>query len=141
MRKSRSNYKNIATRWLTATAAVLITAYILPGVSVSGFLAALMAAVVIGLINTFIRPLLIFFTLPLTVMSLGIFLLVINAFLILLAGAVVPGFAIANFWWALLFSLILSVVNSFLKSNLRSSAEKPNIRNMKEDTIIVQEEE
>jgi putative membrane protein len=123
---------NLITRWLISTLAVIITAYILPGVSVSGFLVAFVVAVVIGLINIFLRPLIIFLTLPITIMSMGLFLLVINALLILLAGAIVSGFEVANFWWALLFSLILSVVSSFLKNTTKAT------RKEREDNIIIQ---
>jgi putative membrane protein len=70
--------------------------------------------VVLGVVNFFIRPLLIIFTLPITIFTLGLFLLVINAWMVLLVAAVVPGFAVDNFWWALLFSLVVSIVSAFL---------------------------
>jgi len=94
--------------------AVFITAYVLPGVTVSGFWAALTAAVIIGILNAFIRPILILLTLPITLITLGLFTLVINAFLIMLTSKIVPGFWVKDFWWALAFSLILFLVNSFL---------------------------
>lgn len=90
----------------------MIAAYLLPGVTVTGWIAALVLAVVLGAINAFIRPLVVLFTLPLTFMTFGLFLFVINALLIMLAAAVVPGFAVASFWWALLFSIIVSVISS-----------------------------
>lgn len=99
---------------LISTLAVLIGAYLLPGVTVTGFWVALVTAVVIGLFNAVLRPVLVLLTLPITVMSLGLFMLVINALLIMLASAVIPGFSVANFWWALLFSIVLAVLNSFL---------------------------
>ena len=100
--------------WLIYTLAITITAYLLPNVEISNLKAALLAALVLGLVNAIIRPLLIFFTLPLTILTLGLFVLVINAFLVLLASKIVPGFAVGDFWWALFFSLIVSVVNWFL---------------------------
>jgi len=100
--------------FLVSTLAILVTAYILPGVHISGLLVAFVLAVVLGVINTILRPILIFFTLPLTVLSLGLFILVINGFLIMLASYVVPGFYVANFWWALLFGIVLAVVNWIL---------------------------
>jgi putative membrane protein len=96
-------------RWLISAIAILITAYILPGVSTT-ILAALVVAVVLGLLNTFVKPILVILTLPLTVVTLGLFYLVINALMVLLAAAIVPGFEVAGFWWALLFAFILSLV-------------------------------
>jgi len=98
-------------RWLVSSLAVLITSYLLPGVRVSGFFAALMTALVLGLINAVIKPILLVLTLPLNILTLGLFTLVINALLIMLTSAIVPGFAVAGFWWALLFSLVLAVFN------------------------------
>ena len=100
--------------WLIRAIAIVITAYLLPGVRLSGFLAALVTAVVLGLINTFIRPLLLLLTLPLNILTLGLFTLVINALLVMLTSALVPGFFVAGFGWALLFGLVLSIVNYFL---------------------------
>ena len=96
--------------WIISTIAVAIAAYILPGVVISGLVPALVTALVIGIVNAFLRPLLIILTLPLTVLSLGLFALVINSGLILLAAAIVPGFSVDGFWWALIFSLVLSLV-------------------------------
>lgn len=102
--------------FIISSLAILITAYLLPGVEISGFITAFVLAVVLGLINVFIRPLLVLLTLPLSVITFGLFVLVINAFLILLAGAIVPGFAIASFWWAFLFGIVLALVNFILQA-------------------------
>ncbi len=96
--------------WLITTIAILIAAYLLPGVTVKGFFAALVTALVLGLINTFIRPILLILTLPINLLTLGLFTFVINALLIMLTSAFVPGFDVRNFWWALLFSLVLSLI-------------------------------
>jgi putative membrane protein len=101
---------NFLIVWLIATLAVIITAYILPGVKLSGFFAALVTALILGLISVFIKPLLILLTLPLNILTLGLFTFVINALMIMLTSAIVPGFHVDGFWWALLFSLVLSVV-------------------------------
>lgn len=101
---------------LVGTLAVIISAYILPGVKVDGFFTALVVAVILGVVNAFIKPILVVLTLPITVLTLGIFLFVINAVLVLLVSNIVPGFTVANFWWALLFSLVLSLVGSFLEA-------------------------
>lgn len=97
--------------WLVYAVAIVITAYLLPGVRLSGFTAALVTALVLGLINTFIKPLLLLLTLPLNILTLGLLTFVINALLILLTSKLVPGFMVTGFWWALIFSLVLSVIN------------------------------
>lgn len=96
--------------------AVMVAAYLLPGVEVEGYFAAFVTAIVLGLLNTFLKPVLIFLTLPITVVTLGLFTLVVNAGVILLAGLIVEGFTVAGFWWALLFSVVLSLVSGFLNS-------------------------
>lgn len=92
--------------------AVVLAAYILPGVDVEHYGYALLAALVLSIANVIVKPILILFTIPLTIASLGLFLLVINALIILLVDAFVPGFNVNGFWWALAFSLILSIINS-----------------------------
>ncbi len=101
--------------------AVLITQYILPGVHVVSFLNAIVIAALIALLNITVKPLLILLTIPITILTLGLFLLVINALLILLAASIVPGFTVDGFWWALLFALILGLVNSLLGVSLGDS--------------------
>lgn len=101
---------------IVSVIAVLISAYILPGVKVDGFLTAVVVAVVLGAINMFIRPVLLLLTFPLTVLSLGLFTFVINALMVILVSNLVPGFVVSGFWYALLFSLVLSIVSSFLNS-------------------------
>ena len=98
--------------WLVAALAVGITAYLLPGVVVTGFFAALVTSLVLGVINATLRPLIILFTLPLNILTLGLFTFVINAGLVLLVGKIVSGFEVAGFWWAVLFSLVLMIVNA-----------------------------
>ncbi len=96
--------------------AVLISAYLLPGVKVDGYFTAIVVAVVLGIVNTILKPILILFTLPITILTLGLFTFVINALIILLVSSLVPGFSVKGFGWALIFSLVLSLVNSFLHS-------------------------
>lgn len=100
--------------FIVSALAIIITAYLLPGVHVSGILAALVLAVVLGIINAILRPILVFLTLPLTILSLGLFVLVINGLLIMLASYIVPGFTVDNFWWAILFGIVLAIVSYFL---------------------------
>ena len=104
---------------LVNAAAIFITAYVLsslaPGsVTVTDPPAAIITAIVLGIVNAIIKPVLLLLTLPLTVLTLGLFVLVINALMVLLADALVAGFAVDGFLWALIFSLVLSVVNGFL---------------------------
>lgn len=97
-------------RWLITTLAVLMVAGLLPGVHVDGVPTAVAAAAVLGVLNLLVRPILIFLTLPLTVFTFGFFLLVLNALVFWLAGAIVPGFRIESFGSAFLGALIVSVV-------------------------------
>ncbi len=96
--------------WLVATLAILIAAYIVPNVSVT-LIAALIAAIVLGALNLFIRPILLVLTLPINILTLGLFSLVINALLVMFASYLVPGFVVGGFWTALLFALVLAVIN------------------------------
>ncbi len=99
-------------RFLLTGLAVMLTAYLLPGVHVDNYGYALLVALVLSVANAFVKPILILFTIPLTIFTLGLFLLVINAIIIMLVDYLVPGFEVDGFWWALAFSLILSVFNS-----------------------------
>ncbi|PQJ79771.1 phage holin family protein [Polaribacter porphyrae] len=108
---------------LLTALAVVVLASILPGVYVTGYGSAVLVAIVIALLNMFVRPLLVFFTLPATIVTLGLFLFVINAIIILLADSLVDGFAVNGFLAAFFFSILLSVFRSFLFSLLK---EKTN---------------
>ena len=96
--------------WLISALAILIAAYIVPGVIVTP-VGALIAAVVLGALNLFIRPILAILTLPITILTLGLFSLVIDALLVMLASAIVPGFLVTGFWTAFFFALALTVIN------------------------------
>ena len=103
---------NIIVRFLLSGVAVMLTAYLLPGAHVQDYWAALLVAVLVSLCNVIVKPILIIFTIPITILTLGLFLLVINAVIILMVDNFVDGFSVDGFWWALAFSLILSVFNS-----------------------------
>jgi len=96
--------------WVVSAVAILIAAYLLPGVSIT-LIGAIVLAVVLGLINIFLKPIITILTLPINILTLGLFSLVVNGLLIMLAAAVVPGFAVASFWWAILFAVLLSLIN------------------------------
>ena len=97
--------------------AVLVSSYLLPGVEVPNMLTAIYVASVLAVLNAFVKPVLIILTIPITIFTLGFFLLVLNAFMIMLAGKIVPGFVVNGFWAALLFSIVLSIINSLFESS------------------------
>lgn len=105
--------------WLVSAVALLITAYIVPGLTISGIPAAIIAAVVLGLVNAIVKPILIFFTLPLTILTLGLFLLVVNAITLGLVGVLTPGFTVDGFFPALFGSIVLSLVSGLLNQLFR----------------------
>ena len=103
-------------RWLILTAAILSAAYLINGIEVRDFLSAFLAAAVLGILNAIFRPLLILLTLPLNILSLGLFTFVINAFLLKLASGVIHGFEVHGFWTALFGALIITLVNGLLNA-------------------------
>lgn len=110
----------LIVKWLLAACALLLVAYIYPGVQVQGFGAALIAAAVIGLFNVLLRPVLVVLTLPVTIVTLGLFLFVINALLFWAASGVLQGFTVNGFWAALLGSLIYSLLMLVVDAAVRS---------------------
>lgn len=106
----------LIVRLLLSTLAVIIGAYLIPGVSVDGIVTALIVAVVLGLLNAIVKPILIILTIPVTILTLGLFLLVINVIIIYITDYFIPGFSVAGFFPALIFSLVLAVVGWILNS-------------------------
>lgn len=106
-------------RTLLSALAVIILSKVLPHVWVDSYGTAIIVALVLSLLNLIVRPILIFLTLPITVVTLGLFLLVINAAIILIADHFISGFSVNGFWWALLFSLLLSIFQAILYSLLK----------------------
>ncbi len=103
-------------RILLTAVVVVFLAKFLPGVTVAGYLTAIIVALVLALLNLIVKPILILFTLPVTILTFGLFLIVINAIIILLADAFVDGFDVSGFWIAVLFSILLSIFQSLLFS-------------------------
>lgn len=101
---------------IMSTIAVYVTANILPGIHVDGWGTALVVAVILGFINAFIRPILFVLTLPINILTLGLFTFVILALCVILTTYIVPGFTVDGFWWALAFALVLTVISGFLSS-------------------------
>lgn len=114
---------NIILRIIITAVVAFALSYVLSGVRLDSFVTALILAVVLGLLNLIVKPVLVILTLPITIFTFGLFLFVINALIILLAAKFVNGFRVDGFWWAMLFSLLLSVLTSFL---YRKSTETQN---------------
>lgn len=112
---------NVILKILVVGIVVLLLSYFLPGAHVNSFLTALLVAAVLALLNALLRPLLVILTIPITVLTLGLFLLVINALMILLTDALIPGFDVDGFFWAFIFSILLSLITWLLESLIASS--------------------
>ena len=114
--------------WGLSAVALMFLAYLLPGIVVKSFGSALLAAAVIALLNSIVRPILIVLTLPVTVVTLGLFLLVINAWMFWLASSMLSGFEVSSFWWALagaiVYSLLSMVVDMAMQQLFSSSSNK-----------------
>ena len=115
-----SLFMKLILNWLLSAAALLFVAYVYSGVEVKSFTAALIAAFIIGLLNTVVRPLLVILTLPVTVITLGLFLFIINALMFWAAASVLDGFQVRNFTAALVGSLIYSAIGLVISSALQS---------------------
>ena len=110
---------NLIIQWFVNALALVGIAYYLPGIGVSGFYAAFITALVLGLLNAVIKPLIVLLTLPINILTLGLFTLVINTFLFWFVGTVVKGFAVSGFWPAFYGALIMTIINWLLTGILR----------------------
>lgn len=108
--------RGIVIRWLILTAAIMFASYVMDGIQVKGFFSALFAAAVLGILNAFFRPILIVLTLPINILSLGLFTFIINAVLLKMASGVISGFEVYGFWSAVFGSLLISIVSWILNS-------------------------
>jgi putative membrane protein len=111
----------IFVHWLVLVIAILVAAYLLPGVHIT-LVAAVVLAVVLGLINVFIKPILTILTLPLNIVTLGLFSLVLNAVIILLLSHFISGFIVSGFWWAFFFSILVSLINALFHIGMHKTA-------------------
>ena len=103
--------KGLILRWLISTVSIILASYLVNGIRVSGFFSALFAAVVLGTLNAVFRPILILLTLPLTILTMGLFIFIINALMLVMASGIIPGFVVQGFWPAIFGSLIISIIN------------------------------
>ncbi|MBW2490898.1 MAG: phage holin family protein, partial [Deltaproteobacteria bacterium] len=106
----------IFIRWLTTTAAIVATAYLLDGIQVSGFFSAVFAAAVLGILNAVLRPVALLLTLPINILSLGLFTFIINALMLKMASGIIPGFGVYGFWTAIFGSFLISLISWLLNS-------------------------
>ncbi|NTU43914.1 MAG: phage holin family protein [Chlorobiaceae bacterium] len=109
---------SILLQWLINALAVYATAHLLEGIHIKSFGAAILVALVLGLVNALLRPVLVFFSIPFIILTLGLFLLVINALLLQLSASIVGGFTIDSFWWAIGGSVVISLISWILSSLL-----------------------
>lgn len=102
--------------WLLNAVALLVVAYLLPGIAVASFGSALIAALVLGFLNSLVKPVLVLLTLPITIVTLGLFLIVLNALLFWFAGSILKGFQVNGFWWAVIGALLYSLISGLLST-------------------------
>ncbi len=110
---------NTVIKLLLTAVAVVVLAKFLPGASVDGYGSAIIVAIVLALLRLFVKPILVILTLPITILTLGLFLFVINAIIVWMASELLEGFAVSSLWYALLFSILLSIFQSLLHGLLK----------------------
>jgi putative membrane protein len=115
--------RGLALRWLTLTFAIVLASYLLDGIQVSGFFSALGAAAILGILNAFFRPIALILTLPINILSFGLFTFVINAVMLKMASGVISGFEVHGFWTAVFGSLIISAVSFILNTFVGESGQ------------------
>jgi putative membrane protein len=118
----------ITIKWLALTASIMVTSYLIDGISVDGISSALLAAAVLGILNVFLRPIALILTLPVNILSLGFFTFVINAFMLIITSRLIPGFNVNGFWAAITGSLLISIVGWAINI---FAAEKVPLKNVK----------
>ncbi|MGA7145764.1 MAG: phage holin family protein [Desulfobacterales bacterium] len=124
--------KGIFLRWLILTFSIIATSYLIDGIQVSGFVSAFFAAAILGILNAFFRPILFILTLPVNILSLGLFTFVINALMLMMVSGVIPGFEVSGFWSAVFGSLLISLVSWLLTSfiNERGTVQYIDLKNV-----------
>lgn len=115
--------RGIALRWLTLTVAILLASYLMDGIRVSGFFSALGAAAMLGILNAFFRPIALILTLPINIISFGLFTFIINAVMLKMASGVIGGFVVQGFWTAVFGALIISVTSFLLNTFISEKGE------------------
>jgi putative membrane protein len=106
----------ILIRWIILTVSIITASYLLEGIHISGFFSAFLAAAALGILNALFRPILLILTLPINILTLGLFTFIINALMLKMASGIIPGFEVHGFWTAVIGSLIISVISWLLNS-------------------------
>jgi len=127
--------KGLLVRWLVLTVAIVFSSYLISGIQVSGFFSAIFAAAILGILNVFFRPILIILTLPINILTLGLFTFVINALILKMASGVISGFEVHGFWSAVFGALVISAFNWILNSliNEKGRVEYVDLRKRDDD--------
>jgi putative membrane protein len=112
----KEQHMGLLLRWLILTSGIIIASYLLEGIHVSGFFSAFFAAALLGILNALFRPVLILLTLPINILSLGLFTFVINALMLMMVSGIISGFEVHGFWTAVFGSLIISIISWLLNS-------------------------
>lgn len=115
----------ILAKWLVMTAAVMLSAYLIDGIHVSGFFSAFFAAAAIGMLNLFFRPVLLILTLPINILTLGLFTFIINAMMLKMASGMIPGFSVVGFWTTVFGAIVISAINWLLNSIVKDTQRRP----------------
>ena len=131
----------ILIRWLTTTAAIVATSYLLDGIRVSGFLPAVFAAAMLGILNAFFRPIALLLTLPINILSLGLFTFIINALMLKMASGVIQGFDVYGFWTAIFGSLLISVISWLLNSFISEQGTLTSINSRQEPDARIKQDD
>lgn len=105
--------------WLISAIAIFLSAWLAPGATISSFGAALLVAIVLGAVNSFIRPAVLFLTLPINILTMGLFTLIVNTAMVSFVAFIMPGFSLAGFWTAFIFAIILSAVTWLIEGLLK----------------------
>jgi len=127
--------RGLLVRWLVLTVAIVFSSYLISGIQVSGFFSALFAAAILGILNVFFRPILFILTLPINILTLGLFTFVINALILKMASGVISGFEVHGFWSAVFGALVISAFNWILNSliNEKGRVEYVDLRKRDDD--------
>jgi len=127
----------ILIRWLTTTAAIVAAAYLLDGIQVSSFFTALIAAAVLGILNAFLRPIALLLTLPINILSLGLFTFIINAIMLKMASGIIPGFGVYGFWTAVFGSFLISVISWLLNAFISEQGSIASIHRKQRSDVSI----
>jgi putative membrane protein len=127
---------HLLVRWLTLTVAILVSAYLIEGIRVAGFFSALCAAALLGIFNAVMRPVFLILTLPVNILSFGLFTFVINAALLKMVSGLIPGFDVYGLWPAVVGSLVISLVSGLLSMALRERRPPPSAKHPDESGVV-----